>query len=134
MFLFSTSNTNTTKCRILLLMFCLFAFQSYAQQAAIQGSVQNAADKTMMPGAIISIQKATDEQPTNGVMTDGNGEFKFDKIASGTYLIKINYLGFKPLSRSVEVTDELINLGTLLLVEDANELQEVKIVGQVRCV
>lgn len=109
----------------------LWASPSYAQLITIQGSVQNASDKSMMPGAIISLQKATDEQPTNGVMTDGNGEFKFEKIAPGNYLVKINYLGFKPLSRSVEATDEPIDLGTLLLVEDANELQEVKIVGQV---
>ena len=130
MFLFSTG-ISAKGSIVLLLMFGLFAFQSYAQQITIQGSVQNASDKSMMPGAIISLQKATDEQPTNGVMTDGNGEFRFDKIAPGNYLIKINYLGFKPLSRSVAVSDEPIELGTLLLVEDANELQEVKIVGQV---
>ncbi|GAB3171838.1 outer membrane beta-barrel protein [Telluribacter humicola] len=114
-----------------LLCLSLLSFQSFSQGVTIQGSVQNASDKSMMPGAIITIQKATEEKATNGVMTDGNGDFKFDKIAPGQYLVKINYLGFKALSRSVDVEDESIDLGVLLLVEDANDLLEVQVVGQV---
>lgn len=130
--MFSRHPDRITPYRWFLILFLgLVPCLAFSQQITIQGSVQNASDKSMMPGAIISLQKATDEQPTNGVMTDGNGEFRFDKISPGNYLIKINYLGFKPLSRSVVVSDEPIELGTLLLVEDANELQEVKIVGQV---
>ncbi|HEV7348628.1 outer membrane beta-barrel protein [Telluribacter sp.] len=114
-----------------LFCLCLFSFTSFSQSVTIQGTVQNASDKTMMPGAIVTIQKATEEQATNGVMTDGNGEFRFEKIAPGEYLVKINYLGFKPLSRSVDVENESVDLGILLLIEEANNLQEVQIVGQV---
>ncbi len=110
---------------------CLFSFQAFSQRVTIQGIVQNATDKSVMPGAIVSIQKATDEQPLNGVMTDGNGEFKFEKITPGPYLVKINYLGFKPISKSVDVDNQTIDLGVLLLIEEVNNLQEVQVVGQV---
>lgn len=116
---------------LLQVCFCLVSFQSFSQRIPIRGVVQNASDKSPMPGAIVSIQKTTDEQPTNGVMTDGNGEFKFENIAQGTYYVRINYLGFKPISKTVEVENEAIDLGTLLLVEDVNVLNEVKVVGQI---
>ena len=117
----------------LFLFFCLGLLpqRAFSQRFSIQGSVQNASDKSVMPGAIISIQKATDEQPTNGVMTDGNGEFKFENMAPGSYLVKINYLGFKPLTRTVDLDNKSIDLGTLALQEEVNNLQEVQVVGQV---
>ena len=128
--LFTTPGRKWKYVLFLQVVLSLLAFQSYAQRVSIQGTVQNASDKSAMPGAIVSIQKTTDEQPTNGVMADGNGEFRFEKVAPGTYLIKINYLGFKPISRNVEVEADPIDLGILLLQEDVNTLQEVQVVGQ----
>jgi hypothetical protein len=119
--------------KLFLFQICIvsFSFSAYSQRATISGTIQNASDKSAMLGAIVSIQKTTDQQPTNGVMTDGTGEFKFEKVAAGPYYIKINYLGFKPISKTVEVENENIDLGILLLVEDVNNLLEVKVVGQV---
>ncbi|GHB84725.1 collagen-binding protein [Persicitalea jodogahamensis] len=84
-----------------------------------------------MPGAIVTIQLPTDKQPKDGVSADANGEFAFNEIAAGSYLIKVNYLGFKPISKTVDIENSSVDLGTLALVEEANNLQEVKVIGQV---
>ncbi len=122
---------NLRCCLFLFLCLGMLPHLAFSQRFSIEGSVQNFSDKSVMPGAIISIQKPTDEQPTNGVMTDGNGEFKFENMVPGAYIVKINYLGFKPLARTVNLDDNSINLGILALQEDINELQEVQVVGQV---
>ncbi len=102
----------------------------FAQRFSVKGRVQNATDKSMMPGAIVTIQKSTEKTATNGESTDANGEFVFENIAAGPYLVKINYMGFKPVSKSVDVEDGPIDLGTLSLEEDVNLLKEVQVVGQ----
>ncbi|WP_229580882.1 TonB-dependent receptor [Persicitalea jodogahamensis] len=113
-----------------LFLFSL-AYPSFAQRFSIKGTVQTAADRSAMPGAIVTIQLSTDQQPSDGVTADANGEFSFSKVAAGSYLVKVNYLGFKPISKSVEIENTSVDLGTLLLVEEANNLQEVQVVGQV---
>ena len=107
------------------------AYPTFAQRFSIKGSVQTAADRSAMPGAIVTIQRTTEEQPSDGVTADANGEFAFSKVAAGSYLVKVNYLGFKPISKAVEIENSSVELGTLLLVEEANNLQEVQVVGQV---
>lgn len=110
---------------------CVLVHPSFAQRFSIKGSVQTAADKSAMPGAIVTIQQTTEEQPSDGVTTDANGEFAFSKVASGSYFVKVNYLGFKPIAKAVEIESSSVDLGALLLVEDANQLKEVQVIGQV---
>ena len=118
-------------CLLAQILFCLVAHQSFAQRFTIKGTVQSAADRSAMPGAIVSIQRSTEDNPTDGVSADANGEFAFSSVAAGTYLVKVNYLGFKPIARTVDIENTSVDLGPLLLVEDANELEEIRVVGQV---
>ncbi len=116
---------------LLQIFLCALAFPSHAQRFSIRGTVQAAADKSAMPGAIVTIQKTTEEQALDGVTANANGEFAFGKMAAGSYVVKVNYLGFKPISKPVEIEDASVDLGALLLVEDANDLEEVKVIGQI---
>ncbi len=116
---------------LLQIILCSITHQTFAQRFSIKGSVQTAADRAAMPGAIVTIQRATEEQPSDGVSADANGEFAFGKVATGSYLVKVNYLGFKPIVKAVEVENASVDLGALLLVEDANQLKEVQVIGQV---
>lgn len=119
------------RCLLLQTAFFFLIAPVFAQRFSVKGRVQNATDKSMMPGAIVTIQKDTEKTATNGESTDANGEFVFENIAAGPYLVKINYMGFKPVTKAVDVEDGPIDLGTLSLEEDVNMLKEVQVVGQV---
>ncbi len=41
-----------------------------------------------------------------GTTTDENGKFIFEKIPAGTYTIRVQYVGFKPLEKTITVSDE----------------------------
>ncbi len=116
---------------IFIALLLLITSHSYSQQADIQGTVLNESDRSILPGATVTIQKSTEKNIVNGATTDGNGEFVIENIAPGNYLIKISYLGFKAFVKSVDVEQETIKIGTLLLQEEVNSLKEVQVIGQV---
>ncbi|CAG5074623.1 hypothetical protein DYBT9623_05310 [Dyadobacter sp. CECT 9623] len=115
----------------LLMSLSLISVPSFSQKVMLEGTVQNASDKSALPGAMVTIQKANEQKVTNGVMTDGYGEFKFEQLAAGQYALKISYLGFKPVSKTLDLENSAIDLGSIVLQEETNDLAEVKVVGQV---
>lgn len=115
--------------KFLLLLFLLTAvIQAYAQSVAITGTVQSAANNSGLPGASVLLTNAA--AVTTGQVTDMEGNFRFDKVAPGKYTVEVKYLGFKPLTRTVQVQNEAVNLGPLKLEEETTTIKEVQIVGR----
>lgn len=115
--------------KFLLLLFLLTAvMQAYAQSVAITGTVQSAANNSGLPGASVLLTNAA--AVTTGQVTDMEGNFRFDKVAPGKYTVEVKYLGFKPLTRTVQVQNEAVNLGPLKLEEETTTIKEVQIVGR----
>ncbi|WP_443937528.1 TonB-dependent receptor [Pedobacter sp. MW01-1-1] len=106
---------------ILCVIWCNTAFASNLK--SIKGKVIDAETKEVLPGATVLIPdlKAT-------AITDENGAFSLNNLPSkGTYLVEIHYLGYKEVTRSVNVavTDELV----FELTPSAIETKEVVITG-----
>ncbi|MDO1445243.1 outer membrane beta-barrel protein [Rhodocytophaga aerolata] len=115
---------------LLLVFILLLTFQQvYSQKVDVYGSVQQASDKTNLPGAAVILQQIADSS-TKGIVTDLNGKFKFEQVVPGKYLIKVSYLGFAPFSKPIVVGESALNVGILALQEEATALQEIEIIGQ----
>jgi hypothetical protein len=115
---------------LLLTVFLVVTFgQVYAQKVEVYGSVQQASDKTNLPGAAVILQHIPDSS-TKGVVTDVNGKFRFEQVNPGKYLIRVSYLGFAPFSKAIVVGQSSLNAGILSLQEEATALQEIEIVGK----
>jgi len=116
----------------LLLLFCLFTFiSSYAQQVSVTGSVQSAADKSTLIGATVVITKISDAAAITGTTTDLEGRFRLEQVAPGQYTLKVQYLGFAPFTKAVEIKETALNLGVITLQEEATALGEVQIIGRI---
>ncbi len=101
-----------------------------AQGYLVTGAVHSAQNKETLPGATVQLIRLPDSVRT-AVGTDKDGNFGFQAVRPGQYSLQVNYLGFKTLTRTVQVQNAAVHLGQLLLAEATNTLQEIQIVGKV---
>lgn len=110
----------------LTLFFCICS-QAYAQTVQVRGTVVSGSDGSPMPGATVVLIHLPDST-RQGKIADGSGNFVFNEVARGRYILRITRLGNKVFTRPVEVADRSLDLGKLALVEDEVLLGEVEIV------
>lgn len=83
-----------------LLVF-LIATGNLIGQNIISGVVLNNENKEPLSGANIII-----EELGKGVSTDDNGEFRFENVPSGKYIIRVSFVGFKDQKLDIQVNDK----------------------------
>lgn len=84
----------------LLLVFCGILFSIgilWGQKAQLKGKVQDAENKEPMPYANITLISKSDSTLLLGGMTDDNGKFLIKDIPTGTYLVKISFIGYQSI-------------------------------------
>ena len=69
------------------------------------------------------ILKDSNQKIIAGTTTTDEGTFEL-KTSKGTYILEVSFLGYQTYSKSILV-DKNINLGTLILKEDAQNLDEI---------
>ncbi|MFD0836939.1 TonB-dependent receptor domain-containing protein [Mariniflexile aquimaris] len=126
-----------------LILACAFLFSitnaSYARNSkipddksgTITGKVLDAALKQPLPYVNIIIKNGKDEVLT-GVITAEDGSFKIEKLAEGKLIVSIQFMGYKTLRKEVTISKSNynINLGNILLEEEAEGLDEVTVVAE----
>jgi iron complex outermembrane receptor protein len=82
---------------------------------------QSFSGKVSVPGAVIILT------PQKGAVSDVDGNFKIEGVCAGTYDLQVNFLGYKPYTKRIQVplTEPL----DIKLEEETTELNEVTIHG-----
>lgn len=111
--------------RLLVLLFAGFMFAGtvYAQNGSLQGSVSDASNGDVLPGAniyIIDLQK--------GAAADIDGNFIINNIPVGTYTVRASYLGYKQLEQQVEISAGA-NILNISLEPDFIGFDEIVVTG-----
>lgn len=114
--------------------FALPAF-TQAQNAQITGTVLDSVSREAVVGAYVAVSRNTPDAKPEYVTTDVNGKFAFTGLAKQvSYLVKVSYLSYKDVSKTITVSKDVEDLGTITLTEAVANLKEVKVVGQVTAV
>jgi hypothetical protein len=112
------------------LFFFLFAYGtvsvSYSQSYSVKGRVFEYGKQNPIPYANILLLSVSDSSQVYGTISEMDGEFEMNNVRQGTYLFKIQYLGFRDFFRTLNVNGNQ-DLGTLSVQEMATELGEVVI-------
>lgn len=96
------------------------------------GKVIDATLDEPLPYVTIVIKDSA-ENIINGSITDDNGFFKVNNIPDGKFLVSIQFIGYKTITHEVTISSEnsKVDLGTIVLEEEAIGLGEVTVVAEV---
>lgn len=117
----------------LILALCIGSFTAMANEPVgkISGSVMDGDLEEPIPYATISI---TDMEGNlvSGNTSAADGTFSIDKIPNGTYTFKVQFMGYKPFSREIEITKDhkTYNFGNIELEPDVAMLEGVTVVAE----
>ena len=110
----------------------LLAISSFAQTYSISGRIADIKDTSMLIGVSVILKDGSDTSINTGLggVTDADGKFTIDGVAPGKYLLHLEYLGYKPQNRIVNVVDKNVLAGTIGMRGIANELKGVNVSGK----
>ncbi|SFU74160.1 Outer membrane receptor proteins, mostly Fe transport [Pustulibacterium marinum] len=114
---------------ILICLFLTLGLQ--AQQIKVVGTVKEAGSQQPVPYAAVALKSSSDQTVLTGATTDDNGHFEL-MSPSSEILVEITFMGFKTKTiKNISVKNNNIDLGIILLEEDAQQLDEVVVEGEV---
>ena len=127
--------------RKILLLFCLFFFIQNIQSQRPQGAGESVPKKNLS-GRVIDLETQEPLEYTSitlvnnrfpdriqGGITNDKGIFSFE-IFPGKYTITIEYIGFKKMTLEDQMIREDKDLGTITLEINAEDLDEVELIGE----
>ncbi|MEP2026097.1 MAG: TonB-dependent receptor [Reichenbachiella sp.] len=97
-----------------------------AAQGSLSGIVRDT--KEGISFANVLLLSPEDSTLVKGAVSDAEGSFKLD-LSPGSYLFKISSIGYQDHFSSIQVIPGEQDLGTITLVEDAEQLEEVVVVA-----
>lgn len=103
---------------------------SAQEKQAITGKLIEEKSNQAVSFATVALINASDSKIAGGSLSDENGVFIISPVISGNYILKVSNIGFKPVTRNIEVTNRgVTDAGIILLQETSIMLKEVVIVG-----
>jgi outer membrane receptor protein involved in Fe transport len=117
-----------TMALIALTILLISAPSSGQSTGIINGIVKD--QKGAVEFANVLLTEAADPAKIVGAAaTDSLGQFAFNNLSNGEYLLSVRFLGFKTKRVQVAMKDEDIDLGVLTIVADPKVLQTIEVQG-----
>lgn len=111
---------------LLMLTFALISLCSFAQvQGKITGKIKDGGDKKVIIAATVSLLKAKDSSLVKVAVADSAGNFSFENIKNGSYIVSASSIGhLKVFSETfaLDAANASKELGTFQLKEDNKTL------------
>ncbi|KQW98821.1 TonB-dependent receptor domain-containing protein [Flavobacterium sp. Root420] len=112
---------------ILLVSISQFSFGQ--KTAAIKGKVSDG--KLPVEFVDVILKNTSDSvKVANYAVTDVSGNFDIENVISGEYLLQFKLIGFKTITQKVKIADTPVSIGTIVLQNDANLLNDVVVKSQ----
>ncbi len=109
---------------IILTFVCLNAFAQHTLTGKVIG-----ADNAPLPYAAISLRN-TETYEIKGIAADSLGNFKFNDVSAGKYILAADYVGHSALQQQIEMPDNDFRVPDIILQQSDNELDAIEVKGR----
>lgn len=99
---------------------------------SISGTVvDNTLNEPVAYAAIVVKSEDGTETITGGITTE-DGTFEIKKLPEGSFVLEVQFIGYKTHSQKLVITkkNRKVNVGTITLMEETEELSEVEVVAE----
>lgn len=109
---------------------CCFFFLSQiaVSQNTVKGSLTDQKDQPVAYANVVLLEKDS-ITVYRGTVSEEDGSFSFENIAPDTYVLSASFIGYLRMHRQIEVNGDT-NLGTLVLSEDIDSLEEITVTAK----
>ncbi len=114
---------------ITVLLLCL----NIAQAQTIEGKVVDSKEEPISFANVVA-QRVSDNKIVGGVVTDEEGKFNLKIKSDNEFYITVSFIGFEKKTFDYPVLKENYNLGTIILKELDNKLDEVVVEARKRLI
>ena len=112
--------------RFTLCLAAIFLFQfAYSQSGKLRGVISDTSERKPLSNAVISLLRPKDSVLIAFTRTKEKGEFTFNQLAPGSYLMMITYPKFADYIEEIKMEDTDIDLGKINLIRKSELLKEV---------
>lgn len=117
------------KKNIILISFVFFNWL-LAYSAVLTGTIIDN-DNLPLPGVTIKLQSLPDSVSKSLQSTDIDGQFEIKNLKAGEYLLSVSMTGMDNVEKSIQIkeNDQQLNIGKILLKENAILLKETIVTG-----
>ncbi|HMK04236.1 MAG TPA: outer membrane beta-barrel protein, partial [Ferruginibacter sp.] len=104
---------------------------SLVSNGQVKSTIIDSAAKKPIDKAVIGLVVKSNPTDTAYAFTDEKGQFRFDIVPASNFSIVIRNMGYRPVAKFVAVTkqEKTIDIGTVIIVDDARLLDEVTVVA-----
>lgn len=112
---------------VLFSVLLFFSFGAFAQTFSISGRVKDAIDTSALIGVNVIVTSSTDSTIKTGGVTDVDGYVSIGGLNPGMYTLRMVYLGYNSVSRTVTIANENISFGTIAMKTSETQLKGVTV-------
>jgi hypothetical protein len=106
-----------------LCFFLLFAVPIFSQNS-VTGSVLDSSN-TPISQVNVQIKDSKNDKIIAFSFSDTSGNFRLELDKKGLYILKISYLGLKSFTKEIEITNNLLDVGKIILEENKIDLENI---------
>src|ERR1700760_3609423 len=112
-----------------LFLLLLFVVKGgYCQHVELKGKVEGLSGKEKLAGALVTCTGK--DGVVRHVITDSDGEFQFKNMPAGTYIIRVEYVGFIIHESNLELSGERKTELNIQMSEKRSKLSTVQVYGK----